>query len=460
VIASESDTIAAISTPLGEGGIGIIRISGNEAISVVSKIFRSPKGINLNNVKTHTIHYGFIVDPFTEEKVDEVLVTVMRAPNTYTREDVVEINCHGGYITLKRILDIVLEHDVRLAEPGEFTKRAFLNGRIDLSQAESVIDIIRAKTDQAQKIALEHLSGRLSDKINQLRQSLMRICAHIEAYIDFPEEDIDGLTEEAIKESIKHIIDEIKSLIEGYEKGKIYREGLTTAIVGKPNVGKSSLLNALLMQERAIVTEIPGTTRDIIEEYVNINGMPLKIVDTAGIRQAHDIVEAEGIKRTMKAVEQAELILLILDSSRPIDCLDEEIISKIINKRVIVVINKKDIKSKEFKLPDSLKDKPTLEISALMSEGINELKELIFKTTMTGRYTQEGLLITKLRHKVALEDTLNALNNALESFKRKEPLEITAMFLREGLSFLGQIVGVVTTEEILDLIFSEFCIGK
>lgn len=460
MIASESDTIAAISTPLGEGGIGIIRISGNEAISVVSKIFRSPKGINLNNVKTHTIHYGFIVDPFTEEKVDEVLVTVMRAPNTYTREDVVEINCHGGYITLKRILDIVLEHDVRLAEPGEFTKRAFLNGRIDLSQAESVIDIIRAKTDQAQKIALEHLSGRLSDKINQLRQSLMRICAHIEAYIDFPEEDIDGLTEEAIKESIKHIIDEIKSLIEGYEKGKIYREGLTTAIVGKPNVGKSSLLNALLMQERAIVTEIPGTTRDIIEEYVNINGMPLKIVDTAGIRQAHDIVEAEGIKRTMKAVEQAELILLILDSSRPIDCLDEEIISKIINKRVIVVINKKDIKSKEFKLPDSLKDKPTLEISALMSEGINELKELIFKTTMTGRYTQEGLLITKLRHKVALEDTLNALNNALESFKRKEPLEITAMFLREGLSFLGQIVGVVTTEEILDLIFSEFCIGK
>jgi len=460
VIASESDTIAAISTPLGEGGIGIIRISGNEAISVVSKIFRSPRGINLNNVKTHTIHYGFIVDPFTEEKVDEVLVTVMRAPNTYTREDVVEINCHGGYITLKRILDIVLEHDVRLAEPGEFTKRAFLNGRIDLSQAESVIDIIRAKTDQAQKIALEHLSGRLSDKINQLRQSLMRICAHIEAYIDFPEEDIDGLTEEAIKESIKHIIDEIKSLIEGYEKGKIYREGLTTAIVGKPNVGKSSLLNALLMQERAIVTEIPGTTRDIIEEYVNIKGMPLKIVDTAGIRQAHDIVEAEGIKRTMKAVEQAELILLILDSSRPIDCLDEEIISKIINKRVIVVINKKDIKSKEFKLPDSLKDKPTLEISALMSEGINELKELIFKTTMTGRYTQEGLLITKLRHKVALEDTLNALNNALESFKRKEPLEITAMFLREGLSFLGQIVGVVTTEEILDLIFSEFCIGK
>jgi len=251
----------------------------------------------------------------------------------------------------------------------------------------------------------------------------------------------------------------LKALLKDMKR-KIYREGLTTAIVGKPNVGKSSLLNALLMQERAIVTEIPGTTRDIIEEYVNINGMPLKIVDTAGIRQAHDIVEAEGIKRTMKAVEQAELILLILDSSRPIDCLDEEIISKIINKRVIVVINKKDIKSKEFKLPDSLKDKPTLEISALMSEGINELKELIFKTTMTGRYTQEGLLITKLRHKVALEDTLNALNNALESFKRKEPLEITAMFLREGLSFLGQIVGVVTTEEILDLIFSEFCIGK
>jgi len=460
VISSESDTIAAISTPLGEGGIGIIRLSGSEAISIVSKIFHSLRGINLSDVKTHTIHYGFIIDPATGEKIDEVLVTVMRAPHTYTREDVVEINCHAGFITLKRVLDLVIEYGVRLAEPGEFTKRAFLRGRIDLSQAESVIDLIRAKTEQAQKIALEHLSGRLSQKINELRDSLMKVCAHVEAYIDFPEEEIDGMTAEEIIGEISRIKNEIKYLIDGYEEGKIYREGLTTAIVGKPNVGKSSLLNALLMKDRAIVTEIPGTTRDIIEEYVNIKGMPLKIVDTAGIRQAHDLVEAEGIKRTLRAVEVAELVLLVLDSSRPINSLDEEIINRISGKKVIVVVNKKDIKNKEFQLPESLEDKPMVEISALTGEGIEELKELIFNTTITGRYVQEGLVVTKLRHKQALDKALDALNNAINNFKENEPLEITAMFLREGLSFLGQIVGAVTTEEILDLIFSEFCIGK
>jgi len=460
VISSESDTIAAISTPLGEGGIGIIRLSGSEAISIVSKIFHSLRGINLSDVKTHTIHYGFIIDPATGEKIDEVLVTVMRAPHTYTREDVVEINCHAGFITLKRVLDLVIEYGARLAEPGEFTKRAFLGGRIDLSQAESVIDLIRAKTEQAQKIALEHLSGRLSQKINELRDSLMMVCAHVEAYIDFPEEEIDGMTAEEIIGEISRIKNEIKYLIDGYEEGKIYREGLTTAIVGKPNVGKSSLLNALLMKDRAIVTEIPGTTRDIIEEYVNIKGMPLKIVDTAGIRQAHDLVEAEGIKRTLRAVEVAELVLLVLDSSRPINSLDEEIINRISGKKVIVVINKKDIKNKEFQLPESLEDKPMVEISALTGEGIEELKELIFNTTITGRYAQEGLVVTKLRHKQALDKALDALNNAINSFKENEPIEITAMFLRDGLSFLGQIVGAVTTEEILDLIFSEFCIGK
>ena len=460
MISSESDTIAAISTPLGEGGIGIIRLSGSEAISIVSKIFHSLRGINLSDVKTHTIHYGFIIDPATGEKIDEVLVTVMRAPHTYTREDVVEINCHAGFITLKRVLDLVIEYGVRLAEPGEFTKRAFLRGRIDLSQAESVIDLIRAKTEQAQKIALEHLSGRLSQKINELRDSLMKVCAHVEAYIDFPEEEIDGMTAEEIIGEISRIKNEIKYLIDGYEEGKIYREGLTTAIVGKPNVGKSSLLNALLMKDRAIVTEIPGTTRDIIEEYVNIKGMPLKIVDTAGIRQAHDLVEAEGIKRTLRAVEVAELVLLVLDSSRPINSLDEEIINRISGKKVIVVVNKKDIKNKEFQLPESLEDKPMVEISALTGEGIEELKELIFNTTITGRYVQEGLVVTKLRHKQALDKALDALNNAINNFKENEPLEITAMFLREGLSFLGQIVGAVTTEEILDLIFSEFCIGK
>ncbi|GAB6184262.1 tRNA uridine-5-carboxymethylaminomethyl(34) synthesis GTPase MnmE [Thermodesulfovibrio hydrogeniphilus] len=460
MISSEFDTIAAISTPLGEGGIGIIRISGPDAISIADRIFQSPKGINLHNVKSHTIHYGFIIDLETNERIDEVLVSVMRAPNTYTKEDVVEINCHGGFIILKRILNIVIKQGARLAEPGEFTKRAFLRGRIDLSQAESVIDLIRAKTDEAQKIALEHLSGKLSQKINSLRDSLTRICAHVEAYIDFPEEDIDGLTEREIEDEIARIADEIKGLIEGYEEGKIYREGLTTAIVGKPNVGKSSLLNALLMKDRAIVTEIPGTTRDIIEEYVNIKGIPLKIIDTAGIRQAYDLVEAEGIKRTLKAIEDAELVLLVLDSSREIDSLDMEIIQKVKDKKVIVILNKKDIRSKEFTLPEELKNKPMVEMSALTGEGIDELKELIFNTSISNKYRQEGLVVTKLRHKIALEKAFEALQSALKSFINKEPLEITAMFLREALSFLGQIVGIVTTEEILNLIFSEFCIGK
>ncbi len=460
MIVSEFDTIAAISTPLGEGGIGIIRLSGPEAISIANKIFQSPRGIRLHNVKTHTIHYGFVVDPETNERIDEVLISVMRAPNTYTKEDVVEINCHGGFIILNRILNIIIKQGARLAEPGEFTKRAFLRGRIDLSQAESVIDLIKAKTDEAQKIALEHLSGKLSQKINSLRDSLTRICAHVEAYIDFPEEDIDGLTEMEIENEISRIANEIEGLIEGYEEGKIYREGLTTAIVGKPNVGKSSLLNALLMKDRAIVTEIPGTTRDLIEEYVNIKGIPLKIIDTAGIRQAYDLVEAEGIKRTLKAIEEAELVLLVLDTSRAIDSLDMEIIQKVKDKKVIAILNKKDIKSKDFSLPNELKNKPMVEISALTGEGIDELKELIFNTSISKRYRQEGLIVTKLRHKIALEKAFESLQSALRSFKNKEPLEITAMFIREALNYLGQIVGIVTTEEILNLIFSEFCIGK
>lgn len=460
MISSEFDTIAAISTPVGEAGIGIIRISGPNAISIASKLFFSPKGTKLSNVKSHTIHYGFIIDPETDNRIDEVLVSVMRAPNTYTKEDVVEINCHGGYIILNRILNLLIKQGARVAEPGEFTKRAFLRGRIDLSQAESVIDLIRAKTEEAQKIALEHLSGKLSEKINELRDSLTRVCAHVEAYIDFPEEDIDGLTEREIEDEIQRISEEIKKLIEGYEEGKIYREGLKVAIVGKPNVGKSSLLNSLLMKNRAIVTEIPGTTRDIIEEYINIKGMPIKIIDTAGIRESHDLVEVEGIKRTLKAVEEAELVLLMLDMSREVDSLDMEIIDRVANKKLIVVLNKRDIKSKDFNPPEQIKEKLKVEISALSGEGIEELKEVIFNSSISGKYSREGIIVTNLRQKIALEGSYLALQNALEKFKRNDPLEITAMFLREGLAFLGQIVGVVTTEEILNLIFSEFCIGK
>jgi tRNA modification GTPase len=460
VISSEFDTIAAISTPLGEAGIGIIRLSGPDAISIASKVFLSPKNVKLYQVKSHTIHYGFIIDSETQEKIDEVLVSVMRAPNTYTKEDVVEINCHGGYVILNRILNLLIKNGARIAEPGEFTKRAFLRGRIDLTQAESVIDLIKAKTEEAQKIALEHLSGKLSKKINSLRDSLTKVCAHVEAYIDFPEEDINGLTEKEIEKEIITITEEIKRLIEGYEEGKIYREGLKVAIVGKPNVGKSSLLNALLMKNRAIVTEIPGTTRDIIEEYINIKGIPLKVIDTAGIRKSHDIVEVEGIKRTLKTLEEAELVLLLLDMSREVDEIDMEIIEKLAGKKIIAVLNKKDIKSDNFEVPLTVKDKPKVEISALHGEGIEELKECISNTAISRKYIKEGVVVTKLRHKLALENAYKSLKNALKSFKSGEPLEITALFLREALNYLGQIIGVVTTEEILNLIFSEFCIGK
>lgn len=457
---SSFDTIAAISTPIGEGGIGIVRISGSRAIEIASEIFQSPKGTDIKKVKSHTIHYGFIVNPETGEKIDEVLLSVMRAPRTYTKEDVVEINCHGGFVVMKRILELTLKRGARLAEPGEFTKRAFLNGRIDLSQAESVIDIIRAKTEQAQRVALEHLSGKFSQKINELRDRLTRVCAHIEAYIDFPDEDIDGFTQEEIENQLMSLIGDIEELLSRYEEGKIYREGVKAAIVGKPNVGKSSLLNALLMKDRAIVTEIPGTTRDIIEEYINIKGVPLKILDTAGIRESDDLIEAEGIKRTLKAVDEADLVLLVLDMSRELDEIDNSIVERLANKKVIVVLNKRDIKISSFSLPDSLKEHKKVEISALKGEGINELKDIVFSTLVGNRHSYNGVLVTKLRHKIALEDTVCALRNAYKCFKAGEPLEISAMYLREGLNTLGQIVGAVTTDEILDVIFSEFCIGK
>ncbi|MDI6800940.1 MAG: tRNA uridine-5-carboxymethylaminomethyl(34) synthesis GTPase MnmE [Thermodesulfovibrionales bacterium] len=459
------DTIAAISTPIGEGGIGIVRLSGKNAISIADKIFSSQKSKKLKDAKSHTIVYGFINNPETGERIDEVLVSVMKAPHTYTKEDVVEINCHGGALPLRITLQFLLKFGARVAEAGEFTKRAFLNGRIDLSQAEAVIDIIRAKTEQAERLALNQLEGRLSNRIIDIRDRLTDICAHIEAYIDFPEDDIETLTKAAMIKAMQDIGEELGNLSKGYNEGRFFREGVSTAIVGKPNVGKSSLLNALLQKDRAIVTEIPGTTRDVIEGYLNISGLPLKVMDTAGIRETHDLAEMEGVKRSLKAIEGADIVIAVLDASRPLDDADMELIEKVRDKKTVFAINKSDIQTNDFVF-HSFDNKPVINVSALKGEGIDELKNTIYSLCISSTKTSnrtvdiQNVLVTNIRHKQLIDMALDAIQAAENSLKRNEPLEVVALNLRESLDSLGEIVGAVTTEDILNRIFSVFCIGK
>ncbi len=463
------DTIAAISTPIGEGGIGIVRLSGKDAISIADRIYFSPKGKKLKDIKSHSIVYGFVIDNVRGYKIDEALFSIMKAPKTYTKEDVVEINCHGGIVILETILQLLLREGARLAYPGEFTKRAFLNGRIDLSQAEAVIDIIRAKTKEAGRIALQQLEGRLSLKITEIRDKIAGLCANIEAYIDFPEEDIEPVTIESIFKSIENIKKELQELSDGYYEGKLFKYGVSAAIVGKPNVGKSSLLNALLQRDRAIVTEIPGTTRDIIEDYININGLPLKIIDTAGIRECHDLVEIEGIKRSFKAIEEADIVLAVLDSSLPIDDKDLVLIEKTLDKRTIFVLNKSDIESPRFEI-DKLRSfinsrghnmTNIVKVSALTGDGMNCLKDEIYSICVSKQYIDKGdIILTNVRHKDLIDKSLNSLKEAEEILRKNDPIEVSAMFIRESLDYLGEIVGIVTTEDILNRIFNEFCIGK
>jgi tRNA modification GTPase len=456
------DTIAAISTPIGEGGIGIVRLSGSNAINIADRIFLSPKGKKLKDAKSHTIIYGFIIDPSNGQKIDEVLVTVMRAPRTYTKEDVVEINCHGGILPLRTTLHLLLKEGARPAEPGEFTKRAFLNGRIDLSQAEAVIDVIRAKTEQAEKLAFQQLEGRLSARITESRNKITELYVAIEAYIDFPEEELEIITRDEMISSIKEIEKKLMLLSKGYDEGRLYREGLATAIVGKPNVGKSSLLNILLQKDRAIVTEMPGTTRDIIEEYLNINGLPLRIMDTAGIRETHDLAEMEGVKRSLRAIESADIVIAVLDASRHLDEADRVLIDKVKHKKTILVVNKCDIESPEFRMFEPQTPCPVVKVSALDGTGIDDLKSAIYAlcTSSAGATGVEDLLLTNVRHKHSIDMALKSLGSAGTSLEKGDPLEVIALFLRESLDYLGEIIGVVTTEDILNCIFSNFCIGK
>lgn len=449
----DEDTIAALATPPGEAAIGIVRMSGPRALDIAREIFRSPGG---GGLKPRRVHYGFIVDPRTGQRVDEVLLTAMEAPRTYTRQDVAEINCHGGTAPLRRVLELVIARGARLAEPGEFTKRAFLGGRIDLSQAEAVLDLIRAKGELAEKLALEQLRGTLSRKINALREKLLGICAHLEAWIDFPEEEIEPRALDELKSGCEGALREIEALAGSFDEGRYIREGLRTAIVGKPNVGKSSLLNALLERDRAIVTEMPGTTRDVIEEHLSIDGLPVRIMDTAGIREAHDMAEEEGVRRSMRAMDDADLVLGVLDASQPLGAEDMMLVEKLRESKAVLVLNKCD-------LPRMMGDVSGfgikhVSLSAKTGHGIDGLKEAVFASS-PGATAAEGVLVANLRHRKALEAAGKALGEGISALGAA-PLEITAMELREALDRLGEIVGAVTTEDILERIFSEFCIGK
>lgn len=460
----EFDTIAAISTPMGEGAIGIVRLSGNEAIAIADKIYRGKKGKRLKDVASHTIHYGKIIDPKTNETAEEVMVSVMKAPKTFTKEDVVEINCHGGLVSVNRVLQLVLKEGARLAEPGEFTKRAFLNGRIDLSQAEAVIDLIRAKTDKAMNVALGQMEGRLSKKIRKLRQELIETLAHIEVNIDYPEyDDVEEMTHKVLIEKARYVREEIKRILQTSQQGKILREGLSTAIIGRPNVGKSSLLNSLVQENKAIVTDIPGTTRDVIEEYVNVRGVPLRLLDTAGIRETEDIVERIGVERSRKVLEEADLILLVLNNAEELTPEDERLFEAVEGMDTIVIVNKTDLPQKidMDKVKKLAKDRRVITTSLLNDEGIDELEEAISSLFFAGSLEGGDLTyVSNSRHIALLHQALQAVEDAIAAVETGVPVDIVQIDLTRSWELLGEIIGDSVHESLINQLFSQFCLGK
>ncbi|MCM8782864.1 MAG: tRNA uridine-5-carboxymethylaminomethyl(34) synthesis GTPase MnmE [Candidatus Omnitrophica bacterium] len=463
------DTIAAISTPLGESGIGIVRISGKDALKIADKIFVSKEATKASEFKTYTIHYGWIVEDTSKleskkrpcEFIDEVILTVMRAPYSYTREDVVEINCHGGIVPLRKTLELVLSKGARLAEPGEFTKRAFLNGRIDLTQAEAVLEIIRAKTESALKLGIAQLRGLLSKRLHNLREKILKILVLLEAEIDFPEEEIGSLDKEKIDLGLQGIIKDLECILEDYPYSRIFTEGIRAVICGRPNVGKSSLLNALLKQERSIVTPIPGTTRDTIEEIIDIKGIPVRIVDTAGIIEPKDLVEKEAIKRSRFYMELAELIILVFDGSQPLTREDKFLIKKLKTKNTLAVINKIDLKQRIEKEKLKRYFKEIVELSAKKLRNIELLEEKIQSWVYRGRMkSTESILAVNLRQKEALKKLIAHLKSARSSFKKNLPPEFISQDIKDGLNYLDGILGKSFNAQLLDKIFSQFCIGK
>jgi tRNA modification GTPase len=483
-----NDTIAAIATAIGEAGIGLVRISGPDALLIADKMFVSKDSHRPSTFRTYTTHYGWIVEnsninPSTtlridgersrtikiqipklkkpEEFIDEVILTVMRAPRSYTKEDIVEINCHGGIVALRRVLDLVLENGARLAEAGEFTKRAFLNGRIDLTQAEAVLDIIKAKTDSALKVAMAQLEGGLSKQINKIRKVALGALCVLEANIDFPEEEIGSVNLRGVSRDLEEVSGELKRLIQDAGRGRILREGIRVVICGRPNVGKSSLLNALLKQERSIVTSIPGTTRDTIEEIIDIKGAPIRIVDTAGIIESKDLVEKKAVRRSKKYIAQAELVILLFDGSSKLTQADEILMKKLKNKTTIAVINKIDLRQKIER--DKIKRSfgRVIDISAKKLKNIVLLEDEIANLVYDGRVTgAEPVLLSNTRHTVAIKEAQKLVEEAQNSLDNKLSLEFIAQGLKDALLCLDSVLGTSFSEDLLEKIFSEFCIGK
>jgi tRNA modification GTPase len=454
------DTIAAISTPLGEGGIAVIRVSGPDSIHIVDKVYQGKK--SLSEAKTHTIHYGYLTDPDSGSRFEEVLISVMRAPRTFTKEDVVEVHCHGGLVASKRVLDVLLEVGARLADPGEFTKRAFLNGRLDLSQAEAVIDVIRSKTDRAMNVAIQQVSGRLSRKVESLRHEIIRMMAHIEVTIDYPEHDVEELTYTFLKEEAIKVIGHIDEMLMTAKQGKILREGISTAIIGRPNVGKSSLLNALIQDNRAIVSDIPGTTRDVIEEYVQVRGIPLKLIDTAGIRETEDVIERIGVERSRKVLSEADLILLVINSSEPLTDDDLTLIEFIKNMQTIVIANKIDLPIRmDLAYVKAIFPNRVVTTSVIEDEGLDVLEksiaDLFFEGSIQG---EDYTYVSNSRHIALLRMARKQMGDVVSGIDAFVPVDMIQIDLKSAWESLGEVIGDSVSEDLIDQIFSQFCLGK
>ncbi|HER1450741.1 tRNA uridine-5-carboxymethylaminomethyl(34) synthesis GTPase MnmE [Streptococcus pyogenes] len=456
-ITKEFDTITAISTPLGEGAIGIVRLSGTDALAIAQSVF---KGKNLEQVASHTINYGHIIDPKTGTIIDEVMVSVMLAPKTFTRENVVEINTHGGIAVTNEILQLLIRQGARMAEPGEFTKRAFLNGRVDLTQAEAVMDIIRAKTDKAMTIAVKQLDGSLSQLINDTRQEILNTLAQVEVNIDYPEyDDVEEMTTALLREKTQEFQSLLENLLRTAKRSKILREGLSTAIIGRPNVGKSSLLNNLLREDKAIVTDIAGTTRDVIEEYVNIKGVPLKLVDTAGIRETDDLVEQIGVERSKKALQEADLVLLVLNASEKLTDQDRALLNLSQDSNRIILLNKTDLEQKiELEqLPDDY-----IPISVLTNQNINLIEDRINQLFFdnAGLVEQDATYLSNARHISLIEKAVQSLEAVNDGLALGMPVDLLQVDLTRTWEILGEITGDAAPDELITQLFSQFCLGK
>lgn len=456
-------TIVAISTAPGIGGIGIIRMSGENSFSILDKIFRQKKPQKIEDIKGYTIKYGKIIDPKNKQIIDEVLVSYFKKPNSYTTEDMCEINSHGGVIVMQKILEICLENGAQMAEAGEFTKRAFLNGRIDLSQAESIIDIINSKTEKEAKASIHQLNGFLSNKINDIKKDILDVMVDIEASIDYPEYDIEEVSYQKIEDTLDKVKGKLEELERTFYNGKIIKEGIKVAIIGKPNAGKSSLLNAILREERAIVTEYEGTTRDTIEEFMNIDGIPLKLIDTAGIRKAKDEVEKIGIEKAKEIAKEADLIIAIFDATKELDNEDKKIIEEFEKKKAIIVLNKIDLISQADKIEKELEylNKPIVKISALKREGIEKLNQTISELfKINDIQVDNETIVTNTRHKEMIRKAKEYNNEALQTLKAKMPLDVITVYIKEILEALGNITGENVSENIINEIFAKFCLGK